>query len=181
MEPSEFTTVVEESSFDVVSDASGNVSSVLNLNLLGLSAFADEWLQIYNEWRPLLIQFRYHSRSGSASTGALVAYNERDVTDTPATTLAAAYREQESQEFRPWDDYTTSPKLTTLQWKPREPSDLEFYAFNTAYTSQLVIVGEDLPVSTTVGTMQIVSRLQFRGRQNPAPGPKTARAKRTKQ
>lgn len=165
MSPDDVTTIVEESSVNLTSDASGNVAFQQGMTLSALSAFATQWLAIYNEWKTLQIQFKYHSRSGSSTTGALVMYLERDEMESVVPSLAAAYREQESQEFRPWDDFVTSPKLTTLQWKPKEPSDDEFNRSATDIQVTLMVAGEGLPASTTFGTVQIVARIQFRGRR----------------
>lgn len=165
MQPDDTTTIVEESSVNLTSDASGKISFQHPINLQNATAFSTQWLTIYNEWRLLQVQFKYHSRSGSNATGALVAYIERDEGEGAVTTLAEGYREQESQEFRPWDDFVTSPKLTTLQYKPKEPSDFEFVSDSTNAPFSFVIVGEGLPVSSTFGSIQIVSRIQFRGRQ----------------
>lgn len=162
--PTDVVTVVEETSFAVSSGALGIISQGTSMNLTNLSAFATQWLTIFDEWRPLQIQFRYHSRVGSNSSGALVMYIDRDTSDVPSTTLDAAYRQQEAQEFRPWDDFATNPKLTTLQWKPKDPEDLIFR--NTAPSTYftLNVTGENLPINTVIGTVHVVARLQFRGR-----------------
>jgi hypothetical protein len=120
-------------------------------------------LAIYDEWRLLQVQFKYHSQSGTDATGALVMYLERDISDPAATTLAEGYRQQESQQFRPFDDFVSSPKLTTLQWKPKDPSDFEFQNATTNVVFRLVVVGENLP-DTPIGMIQTVARIQFRGR-----------------
>lgn len=164
MEPEDMTTVVEESSITLTSDASGNLAVKTPVTLAIASAFATQWLTIYDEWRYLQVQFRWHSRSSTAATGALCMYIERDNTDAVVTTLAQAYRQQESVEFRPYDDFTISPKLTTLQWKPKDPVDRQFTALATTVFFDLDIVGQNLPVSTVIGSVQIVSRIQFRGR-----------------
>ncbi len=164
MEPTSTTTVVEESSFNVVTDASGNISFAGNMALSSVSAYAANWLAIYNEWRLLQVQFRYHSRSSTATPGALVLYIERDNADAANTTLAESYREQEAQDFRPYDDFVISPKLTTLQWKPKDPSDFEFQNSAVASVFRVVVVGETLPASTLIGTIHILARIQFRGR-----------------
>lgn len=164
MSPTDMVTVVEETSFAVTSGALGVLSQGTSMNLSNMSAFATQWLTIFDEWRPLQVQFRYHSRVGSNTSGAVVMYIDRDTSDVPSTTLDAAYRQQESQEFRPWDDFASNPKLTTLQWRPKDPEDLIFR--NTAPSTyfSLNVVGENLPATTVIGTVHVIARLQFRGR-----------------
>lgn len=164
MEPTTVTTVVEETSFEVESDSSGNYSFAANIALTTVSAYATNWLAIYDEWKLNQVQFKWHSRSSTASNGAMGMYIERDNTDAAGTTLAELYREQEAQEFRPYDDFVTSPKLTTLQWKPKDPSDYEYQATSTTSIFRLVVIGEGLPTSSKIGTVQIVARISFRGR-----------------
>lgn len=166
MEPDDTTTVVEESSFSLPVTTQ-SVLVLTPINLTNVSAFATQWLQIYDEWRLLKVQFRYHSRSPTSTSGALVAYIERDTTDALVTTLAEGYRQQESQEFRPYDDFTTSPKLTTLEWNPKDPSDFEFQRLPGTAVFNYCVVGEAITPATVAGTIQIISRIQFRGR-NPS-------------
>lgn len=164
MQPMINTTVTEESSIVLTSSATGTISQRVIFNLATASNYATQWLQIYDEWRMNLVQFRYHSRSGSNTPGAIVMYIDRDTSDPADLTLVQAYRQQESQSFRPWDDFVTSPKLTTLQWKPKDPQDREFNFTPTLSQFSIVIVAEGLPISTTIGTIETVSRIQFRGR-----------------
>jgi hypothetical protein len=164
LQPSDTTTVVEETSFTLTSGDTGVLSQGTPMNLDTLSAFATQWLAIYDEWRVLQVQFRYHSRVGSNTSGALVMYIDRDLVDVPATNLERGYRQQEAQEFRPWDDFVTQPKLTTLQWKPKDPDDSIYRNSSTATIFSLNLVGQNLPVSTTIGSVHVVARIQFRGR-----------------
>lgn len=164
MSPDDTTTIVEESSFNVSSDPSGNLFLSTEINLTSVSNFATEWLAIYDEWRLLQVQFKWHSRSATTATGALGMYLERDITDTAGTNLAGLYRQQESQEFRPYDDFVVSPKMTTLQWKPKDPSDFEFHVSGSDTIFRLNVVGETLPVSSIIGSIQTLARIQFRGR-----------------
>ena len=164
MEPTDTTTIVEETSFNLTSSATGTLSNLINMNLNNVTAFASQFLTIYDEWRLLQVQFKYHSRVGSNTSGAIVIYLERDNSDVAVTTLSQAYRQQESQEFRPWDDFVTSPKLTTLQWKPKDPSDSEYQASAGLEVFRFVAVGENLPISTLIGSIQVLARIQFRGR-----------------
>lgn len=168
IEATDSVTVVEESSFPVTSTATGTLSSLNQINLLNVTNFATQWLTIYDEWRLTQVQFRYHSRSSSSTPGAMVMYIDRDLTDAAATTLSQGYRQQEAQEFRPWDDFVISPKLTTLQWKPKDPSDTEYNALAATQIFSLILTGEGLPISTTVGSVQIFARIQFRGRSTSA-------------
>ena len=164
LEPDQQSTVVEESSFLITSSATGTYANYLLINLSSVSDYASSWLTIYDEWRLKQVQFRFHSRVGSATSGALCMYLERDTTDANVSTLSAAYRQQESQSFRPWDDFVTAPKLTTLQWNPKDPNDYEYNNSTTGAVFRLCIVGEGLPISTNLGSIQLISRIQFRGR-----------------
>lgn len=167
MEPEDATTIVEESSFAITA-TTGLVSTSTGMSLNNLTAFAAQFLQIYDEWRLLKVQHRYHSRSATSSGGAFVMYLERDIADAAETTLAGGYRQQEAQSFRPYEDFVSAPKLTTLEWNPKDPSDFEFQKSSSTAIYNIVMVGEGLSTTApNIGTIQTVARIQFRGR-NPS-------------
>lgn len=169
MAPDPVVTVHEESSFSITApDTGGLIRQQLAVSLATVSAFAANWLAIYDEWRLLKVQFRYHSASGTNTNGAMVSYIERQPIEAPALTLLNAYREQESTAFRPFDDFTSSPKLTSLEWIPKSPADYEYHRVATDTIFEFDVVGENFVTgSPSPGRYEVIARIQFRGRQAP--------------
>lgn len=145
------------------SSSTGTVSQILAINLTSLSAFATQFLEIFDEVRINFVELTWQPAVGSSTSGSMVFYIERG-SDAIAASVTTAATEREMIQFRPWDEGNSHSGVNVLRWVPKQPSDYNFLSTSNTSVGSFMVVGSGLPVNTVVGYLQITSSLTFRGR-----------------